>query len=270
MNAHRIDQETVERLLGGPVVDPQDGPGPLVALLTAVRAAPHPDELRGESDAVQAFRAARAGLSPTVPSRPARPRALAGLAGLKVALAALAVTATGGVALAAATDTLPGPLDRSDDRPSVPSAAPGPVSPTSSRPGRSTPPSTVESPRPTPAAAILGLCRAYRADAGDNPGRTLENPVFTDLITSAGGRDKVADYCEQAVADRGGPDAPPDPTTDRPGSAPKTRPSGRASHEPARPTGAGKPSVPAPAPSTPPGPDDTPAGRRTPPGPRPR
>ncbi|MFJ6197861.1 hypothetical protein [Micromonospora sp. NPDC092111] len=61
MDAHGLDRETVERLLSGPVVDPPDGPGPLVALLTAVRTAPHPGELPGERAAVQAFHAVRAG-----------------------------------------------------------------------------------------------------------------------------------------------------------------------------------------------------------------
>ncbi|MFI9644258.1 hypothetical protein ACIG87_30115 [Micromonospora sp. NPDC051925] len=56
MKGHRLDQETAERLLSGPVA----GPGPLVALLAAVRAAPHPAELRGEPGAMSAFRAARA------------------------------------------------------------------------------------------------------------------------------------------------------------------------------------------------------------------
>ncbi|TDB71450.1 hypothetical protein [Micromonospora sp. KC723] len=61
MNAHRLDLETVERLLDDPVVDPRDGPQPLLRLLAAVRAAPRPAELRGESAAVRAFHGARAG-----------------------------------------------------------------------------------------------------------------------------------------------------------------------------------------------------------------
>ncbi|MEU8191879.1 hypothetical protein AB0C00_32080, partial [Micromonospora carbonacea] len=72
MNAHRMDQETVERLLAGSAGDPVAGPvggsvggprrdqEPLVRLLAAVRAAPRPDELRGEGAALHAFRLARA------------------------------------------------------------------------------------------------------------------------------------------------------------------------------------------------------------------
>ncbi|MGC4820156.1 hypothetical protein [Micromonospora sp. DT63] len=60
MNADRMDQETAERLLGGFPVDPSTGTRPVVLLLTAVRAAPRPDELAGLSLAVQAFRSAQA------------------------------------------------------------------------------------------------------------------------------------------------------------------------------------------------------------------
>ncbi|MEU4336298.1 hypothetical protein AB0F59_16995 [Micromonospora lupini] len=60
MSADRMDQETVERLLGGFPVDPSTGTRPVVLLLTAVRAAPRPDELAGLGLAVQGFRRAQA------------------------------------------------------------------------------------------------------------------------------------------------------------------------------------------------------------------
>ncbi|MCX5070100.1 hypothetical protein OOJ91_30065 [Micromonospora lupini] len=60
MSAHRMDHETVERLLGGFPVDPTSGTRPVVLLLTAVRAAPRPDELAGLGLAVQGFRSAQA------------------------------------------------------------------------------------------------------------------------------------------------------------------------------------------------------------------
>ncbi|MEV4825827.1 hypothetical protein ACGFIE_20925 [Micromonospora sp. NPDC049275] len=60
MNADRMDQETAERLLGGFPVDPSTGTRPVVLLLTAVRAAPRPDELAGLGPAVQGFRRAQA------------------------------------------------------------------------------------------------------------------------------------------------------------------------------------------------------------------
>ncbi|WP_346535263.1 hypothetical protein [Micromonospora sp. DPT] len=237
MNAHRMDQETVERLLVGPVVDAHDGPEPLVRLLTAVRAAPHPGELRGESAAVHAFRSARAGAPLPAPS-PARSFSLARLAGLKVALAGLAVAATGGVALAAATGTLPGPLHR--DAPVTPPSAVPQSTPPTAGPGGSGAPSSVEPEpsRPTPAASILGLCRSYRAAAGDNPGRALDNPAFAELVTRAGGRDEVAGYCERVVRDSG-PSAPPSAVH----PTPTEQPTGRPSHAPS--TAGGKPDAPA-------------------------
>ncbi|MGC5021048.1 hypothetical protein [Micromonospora sp. DT47] len=236
MNAHRMDQETAERLLGGPVVDPQGGQEPLVALLAAVRAAPRPAELRGENAAMHAFRSARAGAPLPMPTRTAQPGALARLAGLKVALAALAVAATGGVALAAATGTLPAPPHRPANPPVTPSAAPGQSSSTTARPGPSGAPSTVDPGRSAPSASTVGLCRAYRADAGDNPGRTLDNPAFAALINSAGGRDKVSGYCERVVGEYGTSGKPDTPATGRP--------AGRPSHSPTTP--AGKPTAPAP------------------------
>ncbi|MBQ0897388.1 hypothetical protein KBX37_30720 [Micromonospora sp. U56] len=251
MNAHRMDQETVERLLVGPVVDPHDGPEPLVQLLTAVRAAPHPGELRGESAAMHAFRRARAGAPLPAPS-PARSFSLARLAGLKVALAGLAVAATGGVAFAAATGTLPGPLHR--DAPATPpSAVPQSTPPTTAGPGGSAGPTSgkPEPSGPAPAASILGLCRSYRAAAGDNPGQALDNPAFADLVTRAGGRDEVRGYCDRLVRDTGAPAPPsappsavhPTPTersTGRPSDAPSTagsKPDAPARTVPSRPTG---------------------------------
>ncbi|MEV1147837.1 hypothetical protein AB0I76_30040, partial [Micromonospora sp. NPDC049799] len=62
-----MDQETVERLLGGPVDDAPDGPRSLVVLLSAVRAAPQVGELAGEAAALDAYRRARSGAPLGVP-----------------------------------------------------------------------------------------------------------------------------------------------------------------------------------------------------------
>ncbi|OWU98138.1 hypothetical protein B5D80_30455 [Micromonospora wenchangensis] len=68
MTRYRLDQETAERLLSG-AVDGATGPvRPLVTLLTAVRAAAAPAELRGEPAAVSAFRAAMAVPAPGTPA----------------------------------------------------------------------------------------------------------------------------------------------------------------------------------------------------------
>lgn len=236
MNAHRMDQETVERLLGGPVVDPQDGPEALVRLLTAVRVAPRPAELSGEDAAMRAYRLARAG---TAAPLAGRRTAFAGLLSLKAALAALALTATGGVALAAANGALPGPLGGSEA--DVVTSAPATALPSATgAPSGQATTSTGGPDGPSPSAALVGLCRAYRADAGDNPGRTLENPVFSGLIAAAGGRDKVADYCDRVLDGNHG--RPGGPASDRPGARPTDKP-GRPSGAPSGP--AGKPTTPA-------------------------
>ncbi|MCM0678702.1 hypothetical protein NCC78_29110, partial [Micromonospora phytophila] len=101
------------------------------------------------------------------------------------------------------------------------------------------------------------LCQAYRADAGDNPGRTLDNPVFGDLVDAAGGRDKVAGYCDRVLAEEPGRPTSPGTPTQRPGVEPTVRQSGRPA----------PPSIPA-EPPTAPGPGQTTpdrANRTTPP-----
>ncbi|MGR6318348.1 hypothetical protein Q2K19_01065 [Micromonospora soli] len=243
MNAHRMDQETAERLLGGPTVDAQDGPEVLVQLLAAVRAAPHPHELSGEGAALQAFRMARAGSVPAA-ARPER-RLLTSLLAAKLALAALLAAGTGGVALAAVTGALPGPFGTGgatttpsggDDRPSStgdPGGSPTPAAPTA---------------RPGSLAALAELCTAYRAQPGEDRRGSLETPRFADLVAAAGGREKVPGYCNQLLDGRGSPGGPnPGPTKrpqttrgpDRPPSAPAgtvaptTRPAGPTVNRPA-------------------------------------
>ncbi|MGS2617210.1 hypothetical protein ACVCAH_22190 [Micromonospora sp. LZ34] len=240
MNAHRMDQETVERLLDGPVVDPQGGPQPLVLLLTAVRAAPRAGELSGEGAAVHAYRRALAGAPVDLPSRP-RQRFTLTAFGVRALVAGIALAATGGVAVAAATGTLPNPL-----RAPAPASTPPAPLPTASGspaggPGASSAPSPgVGDDRPSPSASVVGLCRAYRAEATDNPGRALDNPVFGPLVGAAGGKDRVDGYCDRALADPPGRSRTPSTPADPPGAEPSTRPTER----PAPPSPAdGRPAV---------------------------
>ncbi|MFC0003753.1 hypothetical protein [Micromonospora siamensis] len=252
MNAHRMDQETVERLLVGPVVDPADGPPALVQLLAAVRAAPRPAELSGEAEALRAYRMVRAGS--TVPLRPvAAPRTgLAGRLGVRLAAVVVAVTATGGVAFAAAGGNLPGPLRHRPDPVPAPSSTPahptlpavGPAAPSPSGPAR---------PAPATSASTAGLCRAYRADAGGNSGRALENPVFSGLIASAGGRDRVAGYCDRLLEQHSGRSESTAPGTQRGGAGSTGQPAGRPDRPAAEPLNPpGRPA--SPAVTAPPGP----------------
>ncbi|MEU2664369.1 hypothetical protein [Micromonospora sp. NPDC007220] len=242
MNAHRMDQETVERLLDGPVLDPQDGPQSLTSLLTAVRATPHADELAGEEAAVRAYRLARAGNPPGRPEPRRRP-ALAGF-GVRAALAGAALALTGGVALAATGGALPDPLRG----PAPTTAAPGPAPTTGAAPTRahrppSAPTGGVDG-RPEHDAAVRESCRAYRADVGD--GGLPDEAAFDDLIRAAGGPGKVAGYCERVLAGEpkspaphgspsGGPTATP---TGHPGADPTGQPGADPTGHPgAEPTG---------------------------------
>lgn len=239
MNAHQVDQETAERLLGGSAVDPQDGHEALVRLLLVIRTSPQPNELAGEGAAMQAFRVARLGLGPASPGHSTRQSFSARLRTLKVALAAVAVAATGGVALAAANGALPHPL-RGD--------VPGAVSSAVDRPpptevGADASPSTAPDNDADPPGSLVGLCRAYQADPGDNAGGALESPAFTALIRTAGGRKNVAAYCDRLLAPKKDPAFPTGAPTDRPGSEPTEPPGGRTDTRPDQPTG--RPPVPA-------------------------
>ncbi|MFC0033881.1 hypothetical protein ACFFMM_30590 [Micromonospora chaiyaphumensis] len=246
MNGHRMDQETVERLLVGPVSDPQDGPQALVRFLAAVRADPHPQELSGEGAALQAFRRARAGDAVPVAVSPPRRRLRTGLLGAKLALGALLATATGGVALAAVTGNLPGPLGGGGGTPVTPSPGAGTDRPAAPTPGPSRPVAPSAGPTDVPGtpSGLAGLCTAYRAKKNADRGHALEAPPFAALVAAAGGRDKVPGYCDGLLDGKGKPTrSGGDPTAPRPSEDP-TR--GTSTGPTARVTG-----PPEPAPSSP-------------------
>lgn len=159
--------------------------------------------------------------------------ALAKLLTLKVGAAALAVAATGGVALAAATGTLPDPLTASSAKPSA--HATGKPSDKADQ-GKGSPAEAKGSPSPN----LAGLCHAYQAGAGDNPGKALENPAFRFLITTAGAKEKVAAYCGTLLAnEKGTPSraAKPTVTPSHPTGRPQTRPTTAKTERPEAPGG---------------------------------
>ncbi|MFE9957635.1 hypothetical protein [Micromonospora sp. NPDC005299] len=267
MNGHRMDQETVERLLVGPVVEAQDGPQALVRFLAAVRAAPRPHELTGEGAALQAFRVAQAG-GPVAVSHPRR-RLHAGRLGAKLALGALLATTTGGVALAAVTGSLPGPLrggGGAHPTPSPGAGTHGRATPTTdpSRPTTPTTPAAGPTDRPSSPSALAGLCTAYRAKNDADRGRALEAPPFAALVSAAGGPEKVPGYCDGLLHGKDKPTGPgtdptqPEPSADPtqpPGTGPTTRVTGRPEPAPSSPaaglaptTRPGKPPTRKPAP----------------------
>lgn len=230
-----MDQETVERLLDSPVDATRAEAHPIVPLLMAVRAEPHPHEFGGESAAVMAYRRALAdapgpGPRPDTPPVGAAPGRGLIRFGVRVGVAALAVAATGGIALAT-TGTWPG--TRPEPPPRAPaSSVPAPTASAVS-PARTTAPAPSTEPgrtaRPAPEVALPGLCRAYRAD--DDPG-ALDSPALAGLVAAAGGRSRVPDFCDRTLADDARHATPPGQvgTPSRPHGrfvTPPTEPPGR-------------------------------------------
>ncbi|GIF62400.1 hypothetical protein Ais01nite_04350 [Asanoa ishikariensis] len=135
----------LERMLEG---------GPLPPALAALRSPAHPAELRGEEAALAAFRAARASAPP---AGRVRARVVGRALVVKVAVAG-AVLAGGGLAVAAATGTLPSPS--STRPPATDQRAPG-------RPG-----GVVHEDRPTvaPHPATPPVTSAPPVSPGATPG----------------------------------------------------------------------------------------------------
>jgi hypothetical protein len=113
----------------------------------------------------------------------------------------VAATAVGGAALAARTGNLPESLGRG----AKPSAHASPFAPARGK--------------ASPSPSLVGLCRAYHAGAGDNPGKALENPAFRALIDAAGGKDKVTAYCTTLLANQGSKAAGPSHSPGKPSVA---------------------------------------------------
>ncbi|SCL13494.1 hypothetical protein GA0070624_0149 [Micromonospora rhizosphaerae] len=232
-----VDRTTAERLLGGDVTNPHAGPDALVRLLAATRAQAQPGEWAGEEAAMDAFRTAHLGPGLQPRRRSMLETALAKLLTLKVAgAAAVAVVATGGVALAAANGVLPNPMSGNANVQPSPHA----TGKSSEQAGK---PSAEAKVAASPSPSLVGLCRAYKAGAGDNPGKALENPAFGVLITTAGDKEKVAAYCDTLLAQKDTKTTPtarptearPSHTAGKPDSAPTSVPS--------KPAGGGHPTA---------------------------
>lgn len=164
------------------------------------------------------------------------------LLAVKAVLALVGVTG-GGVALAAATGHLPSTLT------GAPAAARSAASAAPTPPAHRKPAS---SPNSSPSPSLRGLCQAYTAHAGGTPGKALDNPAFSALVTAAGGKDKAAAFCASLLATPPGnkPKSGGKPTshptgkpTSHPGGKPTSHPGGEPTSHPS-----GKPSSP-PAPA---------------------
>jgi len=205
------DQDTLERLLDDRL-DPASVPpgyGGLARLLAVAAAPAAPDELAGEELAMATFAAElRSHPSTHIPRRAA---VVSKVLTMKAAAAALvAVLSIGGIA-AAATGLLPGQASPAADQAPADTAAAaaahglgkaaaanvGGTAQAGAPDGRGR--ESAVGPDAT-GAARAGLCRAWQAGQGGDPGRRMDSVAFQALVAAAGGADKVAGYCEDVTA----------------------------------------------------------------------
>ena len=222
----------LDALLTGDLVTGEAWAGlrPAAALLAALTAAPHDDELAGHARVLAEFR--RRGL-PVRARRPARRRrrSLTSLTARAAAAAAVAATALGGVAAAAYTGALPAPAQQfAHGVIGAPSPQP------SDRPGTPQPSHRPGAPQATPARpdaagpdaagpAASGLCTAY-AHAKAHGTASQKAVAFRNLAAAAGGAAKIAAYCA----------AVPHPGNSQPGQPAPAHPAGHPSHPTGKPS----------------------------------
>lgn len=221
----RLTVAASERLLDG-----GDGPADLRHLLTAAAGPGTARELAGERAAVAAFSAPP---PVDVPGRRSMIQTLLSktLAVKAIAVVVLSAGATGGIALATTSTLAPSETSgavagRSVDAPVPPDDVAGPAvtdpeEPADTAAERAGGPSGAE-PSGLPEQSLSGLCRAWAAQATDNPGRAGDNPVFARLVEVAGGTEDVEAFCaadaDTATGGRpetapGNPDRPTGPGT---------------------------------------------------------
>jgi hypothetical protein len=236
----RIDRRTVELMLDGHPFDAADRHPPLTGLLVAAAAPGRPTELVSEQECVAGFRAVFLAPVPQTRRLSMIKTAVLKLLTVKLVIAACATTAAGGVALAASTGNLPNPLDKHGSAGSsrLGTAPDSEKSKSSHGGGRDDDgkdnngngkdgnngngkPGNGPDASHAPSPSLVGLCHAYGSGNKADHGKALDNPAFTVLITTAGGRDKVDALCTALLADpnagkdTGKKDKPgqPEPTT---------------------------------------------------------
>jgi hypothetical protein len=210
------DQSDLERLLDGRADDVRSARlRRLTGLLGAAAAPARPHELRGEGEALAAFRAARRDSAVARRVRIALPTA-------KVAAAVVAIV-LGSAAAAMATGLVPPLLDTrpqvlthasarvsptggdGDDGPRTSSAAP--VRTASALPRTSVPAPEVGGPEPSesPLATSarmsgIDLCAAYLTLGESQRPRALSDTMFAPLVALADDMQSVDAYCGQILA----------------------------------------------------------------------
>jgi hypothetical protein len=213
-----ISPDLSERLISGDATQPAR----LVALLAAASAPGTRRELAGEDAAVMAFRQARsaAAAAPTTGPvrRPAPPRAWTGRFGVRVALltAAAVVSGLGLATMAGVIPDVTGLVPTGNSSSTLDTSGAGQGHPTTTgvtTAGTELPPSASAGATGGPSAAALpGLCRAYRAHAANERGKQLDTPAFAALVTAAGGREAVPAYCDALIGPEDTSTTTPKPT----------------------------------------------------------
>lgn len=229
------DDRALDSLLSGDFTDLPPSLRPVADTLNALRAAPSPRELRGEAAARAQFRAVRQEslpgpgesrtlVMPVVPSqrrrgahvravrrRSFRTRALGLTAAAAVLLLAVAVTYTGNLPSGLqriAHNTIAAPPSRTlwggPATGGVQTASASPVVPTTAPPVQ-TPASQAPS-AASGAHARKVLCKQFWSDLEHaRPGRmSWQTPRYLQLITAAGGAQKVFSYCYPVWASQDG------------------------------------------------------------------
>lgn len=185
--AVRVSARTAEDLINGVDVDARYAG--LAAVLRAAAGPTRPGELAGRQRAMAAFCRARPHHAPFPRRRPVR-TALLKLLSVKAAVVGALVVGAGGVALAAGAGALPNPLRGHP----VPAASADATHP-GRRPAASDHPGNAD-----PSASLVGLCHAYTAGAGSDHGKELDSPAFQALLTAAGGKTNVDEFCAKLLA----------------------------------------------------------------------
>lgn len=179
---------------------------PLLADLLAAAAAPgRPVEWSSEQACLVAFRAAQLAAVPRSGQLSIVRTIMLRMLTVKAVLAALAA-AGGGLVLAGSTGIVNNPFDGlrfpgTSDRPAVDSPVPqAPGRQPSSEPWPSRSVTGDRSGQPSRSPSLLALCHAYQAGNKAEHGKALESPAFGELITAAGGPDRVEAFCAAQLA----------------------------------------------------------------------
>lgn len=172
---------------------------PLTEVLAAAKPVPLDHATDGEQSAVMALRAARDGASAPAAIEPAA-RRLARALTIKIAVI-VAVLAGGGVAVASGAGPIPQLFGRGGSTHTHARPSPGVASSTSGNPRPTSSDQTTNRaesgslPASAATAELVALCDSYQGLPSSERAKALDTPAFAPLVSTAGGRGRVAMYC---------------------------------------------------------------------------